>query len=172
MKVMLPAFALALVMFASCDKDDDNNSNKTVSSADSAFSPMAAMSNYAEVSAGQLALTRSSDSSVLAFANRMIADHTKAQDSLKLVASQYGLRAPDSLNYEQAAVAAQLQTLTGRAFDSAYIFSELDGHVKTIALLNDEKVNGTNSALKQYVDTYLPAVQMHYDMADSLSNNF
>ena len=172
-RVMPLAIVCAFALFASCDKNDDNDNNSTtVSASDSAFTPMAAMSNYAEISAGQLALTKSADTAVLAFANKMISDHTHAQDSLKLIASQLGLNAPDTVNAEQAAVAAQLKLLSGRAFDSAYVFSEVDGHVKTIALLNNETVNGTNTRLKTYVTTYLPAVMMHKEMADSLATKY
>ena len=174
MKVRMAPAALvaALMVFASCSKNNDNNNNTTVSSMDSSFTTAAANSNYAEISAGQLALTKSSDTGVLAFANKMIADHGDAQDSLQLIATQLHLNAPDAVNAEQAAVAAQLKLLSGRAFDSTYIYSEVDGHVKTISLLNDEADNGSNNSLKKYVSTYLPAIEMHQTMADSLATKY
>ncbi len=164
------AAALALVMFASCDKnDDDNNNSSTINGMDSSFTTMAAMGNYAEISASKLADSISTDAGILEFANKMIADHQKAQDSLQLIAGQLGLYAPDSLDAEHVMKAAMLRMLSGTAFDSAYIHAQVADHDKTISLLQDEKNNGKNSSLKLYVDTYLPAVEMHSEMADSLA---
>lgn len=165
------AVSLAVFVFAAffaCKKTDNNTTNAT----DKQFVTMAAMSNFAEISAGKLALTKTSDMNVQMFAQHMISDHTKSQDSLKLIAGQLGLNAPDSLDAAHAQMAAMLSAMSGRAFDSAYVHGQVTDHQNTVNLFQNEKSNGSNAKVKTYVNTYLPAIQMHLMMADSLAKNY
>ena len=72
--VYLAVFVLVAV--CACKKVDSSNSSNAN---DKQFVTMAALSNHAEISAAQLALTKSTDATVQAFAQKMITDHTKAQ---------------------------------------------------------------------------------------------
>ncbi len=167
------AVSLAVFVFAAffaCKKD--NNNSNAVNTSDKQFVTTAAMGNFAEISAGQLALTKTSDSSVQMFAQKMITDHTKAQDSLKLIAGQLGLHAPDSLDAAHVQMAAMLSQMSGRAFDSAYVHGQVTDHQNTVTLFQNESGNGSNSTVKSYVTTYLPAIQMHLMMADSLATKY
>ncbi len=165
------AVSLAVFVFAAffaCKKDNSNSVNAN----DKQFVTMAAMSNFAEISAGQLAVSKTSDMNVQMFAQKMIGDHTKAQDSLKLIAGQLGLNAPDSLDAAHVQMAAMLSAMSGRAFDSAYVHGQVTDHQNTVTLFQNETSNGSNSKVKTYVNTYLPAIQMHLMMADSLAKNY
>src|SRR3954470_14322154 len=99
MKVTLLALSglLAAASFCACSNNDNStDTNYIVNGTDSSFVLQAGMGNTAEIDAANLALTKSTDSSILNFANMMIADHTTAQTNLKTVAAKYGLTAPDS----------------------------------------------------------------------------
>ena len=149
--VYLAVFVLAA--FCACKKVDNNS---PVNANDKQFVTMAAMSNHAEISAAQLALTKSTDATVQAFAQKMITDHTKAQDSLQLIAGQLGLYAPDSLDAAHVQIAAMLSAMSGRAFDSAYVHGQVTDHQTAVNLFQNENSNGSNNKVKS-VCKQLPA---------------
>lgn len=171
LRVMTAAAVLALLTFAACNNDDDDNNN-AVNANDQSYVTMAAMSNYAEISSSKIADSISTDNSIKAFAQHMISDHTKAQDSLQLIAGQLGLYAPDSLDAVHVQQAASLRTLSGRAFDSAYIHGQVTDHQSTVALFQSEATNGNNPTVKGYETQYIGGIQMHLVMADSLAVNY
>lgn len=169
MKVMSFA-ALALVALFACNKN--NNNNNAVNANDKTFVTMAAMSNYAEISAGQLAVTKTADPMVSAFAQKMITDHTNAQDSLQMLAGQLGLYAPDSLDAAHVQMAQTLSALSGRAFDSAYVHGQVTDHQNTVNLFQNENSAGSNAQVKTFESVHLPIIQMHLMMADSLAASY
>src|SRR3954462_1208677 len=115
MKVTLLALGglLAAASFCACNNNDDNtDTSNIVNAQDSMFVMQAGMGNTAEISAANIAKTKSTDSAILNFANMMIADHTAAQTSLKSIATRYGLTVPDSVDAAHAATAAILNCKT------------------------------------------------------------
>src|SRR5688572_19036861 len=85
------------VSLIACDKDDEEET-ETYNQQDKNFAMMAAMSNYAEIDAGQTASTKGLNPGIKAFGSMMVADHTNAGSKLKLITSSLGLYAPDSLD--------------------------------------------------------------------------
>ena len=173
--MMSCAIVALLVAGAGCDKDDDNNNNNNnnaVNAKDREFTSMAAMSNRAEIDAATLALSNGQDSSIKAFAQMMITDHTNAMDQLDSLATSLTLSAPDSLDAAHVALKQQLSTLNGRAFDSLYIHSQVMDHQQAISLFTSERDSGSNMSLKNYAISLLPHLQQHLQMADSLSANY
>ncbi len=164
---LLPA-ALLLFAAASCKKDDDNNA-QTLSDTDRVFMTNASYSNNNETDAGSAASTMASMAMVKNFGVMMVSDHTKAQSDLSTVGTQVGKTdlptTPDSMHVRMKAM---LMTMSGRAFDSAYLKMQVTDHINTIALLQNEINNGSDQRVKNYATTQLPVVQMHKRMADSI----
>jgi putative membrane protein len=171
MKKYVIASLCAAVIFWSCDKNDNNNNNTDVNSTDRNFALQAAMSNFAEIDAGQAAAAKGS-AAIAGFGQMMVTDHTMAKGMLDSLASSYTLPAPDSLDAEHAALKTQLAALTGRDFDSVYIHSQVNDHQKAIDLFNDEVSNGHNYQLTNFASSLLPKLQMHLQMADSIATGF
>ena len=161
-----------LACLISCDKDDENPPPTDVSTTDRNFVVMASMGNQAEIEASQLALTRGTDTSIKSFAQMMIMDHQMAAAGLDSIASDLGLYAPDSLDAEHVALQAQLGTLSGYAFDSVYINSQVVDHQENIALFQTERDNGTNQRLREYAVSLLPNLQIHLQRADSIASRY
>lgn len=61
-----------------------------------------------------------------------------------------------------------LMTLSGRAFDSAYMKMQVANHINTINPMHSEINNGSDQRVKDYASAKLPNVQMHKQMADSI----
>ncbi len=178
LRVLPLALVLAVATFAACNNNDDDNNN-AINSTDRDYVMKAAMSNYAEISAAQLADSMykadpsNHDAEINSFANMMIMHHTMAQDSLQTyVAQPLGLNAPDSLDAAHVQMAAMLRTLSGRAFDSAYIHGQVTDHQATIDLFNTEAASGNNNTVKSYEAQYIDVIQMHKAMSDTLAAKY
>lgn len=99
-----------------------------VSSGDKDFVHDLAIANMAEVELGKLATERSSNAEVKSFGQRMIDDHTKAEDKLKTVASQHRIEVPNQLDDKHRDLRDKLAKLQGADFDREYIDAMVDGH--------------------------------------------
>jgi putative membrane protein len=58
--------------------------------------------------------------------------------------------------------------LSGFAFDTAYINSEVKAHHETIILFDNESDNGDDQRLINYAHKYLPHIRIHLEKVDSL----
>jgi putative membrane protein len=175
MKVTLMALTglLAVASFCACNNNDDtDNMNGMVNATDSAFVLNAGLSNNAEISAAQLALTKSTDSIILHFAQMMADDHTAAQASLKAIAGKYNLTVPDTADAMHQQLTAELALMSGRAFDSMYIHQQVTDHQAAVQLYQNEENGGNNTDLKNFADTTLPKLQMHLDSANAIVTNY
>jgi putative membrane protein len=173
-KVIL--FLSVAALMAACKNDDDNGNNgggggtsNTVSDQDRSFAKMAAMANYEEVQAGQMAQNTGNDSVIRAFGSMMVSDHQAALDELHTIADSLNVYAPDSLDSAHVALSLQLALLTGHAFDSVYIHSQAADHATALTLFQNEVSNGSHSMLKNYASSKVPVLQMHKHLADSLA---
>jgi len=69
---------------------------------DNDFVDNAAAGGIAEIETSKLALEKSQSADIKAFANQMIADHTKANEELKKIATTNDIEVPDELFKKQA----------------------------------------------------------------------
>jgi putative membrane protein len=153
------------VMASSCDDDDDNTAPNDK---DKNFMTMAAYANWNEIDAAQLALTKSTNDSVKTFAQLMIAEHTTAKGQLDSVANQFTYSLPTTVDSAHAALKVHLMTLSGLAFDTTYMNSQVTDHVNTINLFQNEVNLGNNPSVKNYASQTLPHLQMHLQRAQSI----
>ncbi|MDW6023589.1 DUF4142 domain-containing protein [Mesorhizobium sp. BAC0120] len=71
------------------------------------FVNKAAIGGMFEVQSSELALKKSKDADVRQFAEMMVTDHTKANNTLKSVAKQEHLKLPTELDHEHATMGGQ-----------------------------------------------------------------
>jgi putative membrane protein len=147
----LPAAALA------------QTNSSSLSAQDRSFVIIAAASGIAEVQEGQLAAAKG-DSAVKAIGNRMIADHGKANDILSSIAANKAITPPTQVTSSQAAALAQLQGLSGKLFDAAYLKDQRAAHETAIKLFETEASSGTDADLKGFAAKTLPTLKMHRQM--------
>src|ERR1700749_27612 len=81
----------------------------------------AANGGIAEVEMGKLAADKGGSDAVRDFGNRMVKDHSKANDQLKDVAANMGVTVPDKVNAKQQSMIDKISAMSGAAFDKAYV---------------------------------------------------
>ncbi|MDP9047482.1 MAG: DUF4142 domain-containing protein [Bacteroidota bacterium] len=135
---------------------------------DAKFATTAANGGMAEVALGKLALQKTSNAQIKDFANMMVTDHGKANDELKAVAKAKNITLPDSVDSDHQKKMADLSKKTGKDFDKAYVDAMIDGHKKTLDLMNDEAKNGKDADLKAFAAKTAPTVKMHLDAINKI----
>jgi putative membrane protein len=144
------------------------NAKSGAPSPDEAFVKTAAIAGMAEVDHGELAATNAESNDVKAFAQKMVADHSKANDELKTIASQKNVMLPTELDAKHKAMQAKLSKLKGAAFDRAYMSHMVTAHKEAVALFQREATSGKDADVKAFAEKTLPTVQAHLKAAQDL----
>ncbi|KVN99137.1 hypothetical protein WJ70_05660 [Burkholderia ubonensis] len=117
--------------------------------------------------AARIADSRTSDSQVKAFAQRVIADDEKIIQAMR-AASPRGVDVPH--NDPDTAVLDSIKTLRGAEFDKAYIEQvALAGQQKAISAFQAEIAAGRDTKLKEVARQALPILQAHFADAQKLA---
>lgn len=150
----------------------DSTGGIAVTSDDAEFATAAANSGIAEVELGKLASTKATNPQVKEFAQMMVTDHGKANDELKAIAKTKNITLPLTVDSEHQKLMADLQKKSGKEFDKAYVDAMVDGHKKTLSLLQDEAKNGKDPELKSFASKTAPIVQHHLDAINKIQSQF
>jgi putative membrane protein len=78
----------------------------------------------------------------------------------------------DTIDAQHQMLMSRLDTLNGLAFDTVYINSQVKDHQANVTLFQSEVSAGSNQSVKDYASKYLPHIQMHLNMADSIRTTF
>jgi len=141
-----------------------------VSATDRTFAENAAAGGVAEVQEAQLAQQQAASPQVKQFANRIMADHTQANNELMQIAEQSNLQLPAEPKPQQSAMSSKLRNLKGAAFDQSYIQHQVQDHQTTIQLFEREAKSGQDPALKEFAQKTLPILRQHLQMAQQLAS--
>ena len=139
-----------------------------VSVAEKKFATEASQGGVAEVEMGQLALQKATSPEVKQFAQRMVSDHTQANQELMLLAKSEGMDLPSQVDAKHKSAMERLQGMNGSAFDTAYMQSMVQDHERDVADFQKEAQSGSDSGLKAFAQKYLPVLQQHLQMAQSV----
>jgi putative membrane protein len=154
---------------SSTKSNASTSSNEEVSPAAQRFMDEAALSNMAEVDLGKLAQQNAERPEVKDFGERMVTDHTKANDSLKQVAAQQKVNLPAGLDKEFEVTRARLAKLHGHAFDEAYMKDMVTNHRKDVAEFKSESATLKDPALKEWTEKTLPVLESHLQEAEKVA---
>jgi len=136
-------------------------------SPDEAFAKEAAIGGMAEVELGNLAKEKAASSDVKQFGERMVTDHSKANDELKQWAQQKNVTLPAELDAKHKALRDKLAKLSGDAFDKAYMREMVTDHQHDVAAFRRESTSGKDPDLKAWAGKTLPTLQDHMKLAQA-----
>jgi putative membrane protein len=139
-----------------------------LSEADRAFVTKAAQGGLMEVAAGKLAIQRGLDPTVKDFGQRMVTDHTAANEQLKSLAQSKQLVLPDSLSEHQNAALGKLEALNGSDFDKTYSRMMVKDHTEDITEFEKEVKKGQDVDVKSLAQSTLPMLRHHLMLASKL----
>jgi putative membrane protein len=151
--------------------DTTKAAGSSAANPDSAFANKAAVGGIAEVALGKLALSKTSDAKIKQFASQMVTDHGKANDELAGIAKNKNITLPATVDAEHQAKMDSLGKLSGAEFNKAYVATMIEGHKKTLDLMQGEASGGQDVDLKAFAAKTAPVVKMHLDMINKIYNN-
>ena len=135
------------------------------------FIDEASAKGIAEIETAKLALDKSEAEDIRTFAQKMIDDHTQANQKLAELASQHDdLELSDEATPMDKAKAMILQFREGDNFDQAYANNQVVAHEQTIELFREYAQNGENAELKQFAEQTLPKLEQHLKHAQELAS--
>jgi len=138
---------------------------------DTHFVKEAADGGLAEVELGKLAADKASSDAVKQFGQKMVDDHSKANDQLKQLASQKQIDLPQEPSAKHKAMMARLQKLSGADFDKAYVSEMLKDHQHDVSAFQQESSSAADPDIKNFASQTLPTLQEHLKQVQSLSSS-
>ena len=113
----------------------------------------AAKGGMMEVAMGKLADEKGQSDDVKSFGKRMVADHSKADDELKKIATQKNAKLPTK------------EPTVSWSSDKAYMDAMVKDHEKDLAEFQEEAKSGSDPDVKKFADDTAKMVQEHLDLA-------
>ena len=145
----------------------DMTMTKTKGGGDSAFVQEAGIGGLAEVEMGRLAVQKAKDDRIRQFGQKMIDDHSKANEQLKQAASQEGLNVPSAIDEKHKQTMNRLEKLSGAQFDAAYSKEMVRDHKEDVKLF-EKQSKAADSAVQKFAADTLPTLKNHLQMAEQL----
>ena len=181
------AFATLLVLSSCAKKSEETTTSSTTTPVESTTTTTpSGAPNDAEIAAtvtaandtdiqnGQLALSKTSNSEVKAFAREMVAAHTQLNEQGSALLTKLNVTPADnptstSIRSGGETTRANLKDLKGADFDKAYINGEVDLHQSVLDQLDNTLIpSAQNAELKELLEKARPTIAAHLDHAKAL----
>jgi putative membrane protein len=141
---------------------------------DAQIAAIVVTANQVDIDAGKLAETRASNAEVKAFGKQMVTDHTGVNEQAVALVTKLGVKPEDnstaqSLKAGGADNVKNLSSLSGAAFDKAYVDHEVAYHQQVLDAVDKTLVpSAKNEELKALLVKVRPAFVAHLEHAKML----
>jgi putative membrane protein len=143
---------------------------------DAQIAAIVVTANQVDIDAGKLAKSKAHSKDVREFAQRMITDHSAVNKSASELVERLHVTPEPSPTSESLQKGgdenlAKLKTLSGAAFDKAYIDHEVAYHEAVISTLDKSLIpSAQNAELKALLVKVRPAFVAHLEMAKQIQS--
>lgn len=166
---MLAAFAAPLAVQAQAPAPAagmNTPATSTLNKTDQKIVKDLAHANMAEIEAGKMALDKSQNADVRAYAQRMVDDHTRALANVTTLARNKGVTLPNELDAKHKKMATRLSKLEGDAFDREYMQKAgVADHAEVHAMLKKSARRAKDPDVAALAATMAPTVAEHLSAA-------
>ena len=132
------------------------------------FIKEAASGGMMEVKLGNMAQQKASSQAVKDFGERMVQDHSKANEQLKQLAKNNNYRVPDQMIQKHQDKVNKLSALSGENFDKAYMEMMVEDHEEDIDKFQEAANNAIDPEIKAFASKTLPTLKEHYQLAQTV----
>ena len=134
------------------------------------FIIQASIGNLQEVAIARLAAAQASSPEVKAFANKMIADHTKAEAQLMQLVQTRGFQIPREAT-DPPVEDMMLKRETGKDFDRIYVHMMVPDHRQTVQLFEKYALTGKDPDVNAFARQTLPTLKEHLSAITAIDQN-
>jgi len=149
-------------------KADDKTKKDDKAFSDAAFVKKAAIGGMHEVALGKIAAAQGKSDAVKKFGQKMVDDHSKANDDLKAAAKKANMDVPTKLDDEHQKHIDTLKAMKGDDFDKAYIKHMVKDHEEDVEEFTRASKEAKDAGIKEFATKTLPVVQSHLDMVKKM----
>jgi len=135
---------------------------------DAEFVKMAASDGLHEVELGKIGVEKGKHEAVKKFGQKMVDDHTKANQELKSVAKEAGLSVPDKMLEKHEKEVNKFREFKGDNFDAEYVKHQIKDHEMAVAMFTRASKEAKNDKVKAFAAKTLPVLQGHLEIAKKL----
>jgi putative membrane protein len=164
--VLASLAAVAGWLIVTCAAPGGGGVGKVVTDAE--FVRLASASDLAEINLGRMAATQAGSPEVKQFAEKLVADHTKASKELLGIADKQRLTVAPRMDAKHVMLANKLLNLKGADFDRAFMESQVKDHKEAVALFQAQASSGKDPQLKAFAAKTLPEMQKHLKKAEEI----
>ena len=141
-----------------------------ITAEDQEFLTTAIQAGLAEVQLSQLAQEKAQNEQVRGFAERMVEEHTAANQQLMNLAETAGMTPPTEMDQQHQTLHEQLSQLAGEEFDRQYMQGQVRDHQTAVELYSTEATQ-PSGPVDQLAEQLLPTLQEHLEMAQQISQS-
>lgn len=165
MRTPAPILALTLAL-AAFPAAAQQAAKPELSRQDRAFAEHAMAGGMMEVQLGKLSDQRAQNEAVKRFGQRMVTDHSQANQQLSEIGARLGLQPPAELPRDQRRTVEKMAGLSGAEFDRAYMAAMIDDHKKDLGEFRKQADKGGNAELKTFAQQTVPILEQHLRLAE------
>jgi putative membrane protein len=133
------------------------------------FVKMVSSSNKFEIDSSKLAVDKAASAEVKAFAEQMIADHTKAGEEFMATLKKEGQQPAAELTPKHSDQLKQLEGTGDQDFDATYVSLQEAAHVEAVDLFRTYSEKPDDPALGEFAKKTLPTLEMHLEHVKKLA---
>lgn len=140
-----------------------------LSSSDKKFITETAHGGMMEVELAKLAVDKASSEEVKQYAQRLVDDHSKANDELTQLASQKGVM----IAHDEKAMMKgkdKLSKLSGADFDREFMSMMIKDHTKKVKEFEEVSTKAKDTDVKDWAAKTLPTLREHLQMARDINS--
>lgn len=134
------------------------------------FIIQASIGNLQEVAMGRLAAQQAVSPEVKAFAQRMVADHGKAETRLVQLIKARGFQIPREAT-EPPVEDMMLKNTPAKDFDRVYVHMMLPGHRQTVQMFEKYALTGKDPDVRAFAQQTLPVLKEHLAAITAIDTN-
>jgi len=130
-----------------------------------------AEANIAEVATAKIALQKGQSADVKKFAQQMVDDHSKGLQEVQKVAQAKNVTLPTEPSAKHKQAADQLSSLSGAAFDKAYLENAgVKDHKEAHAKVTDAQKKAQDADVKALAGKLQPVIDQHLQTVQGLTS--
>ncbi|WEK20983.1 MAG: DUF4142 domain-containing protein [Candidatus Pedobacter colombiensis] len=189
-KKLLAVAMLSFLIFQACHSPEKRAKNKQSQMKESAlneatipdtsdfnrgasltvFMNEAALAGMMEIELGKLAEQKATNRQIIKYAKRMVKDHTKIAERLKVLADSRKMPLPRVLPQADLDHIAELKKMPVNEFEKHYMGMMVKDHIKALDLFKSATTSG-DTPLQNFAISTLRTVEEHYNLATDINNH-
>ena len=134
------------------------------------FIIQASIGNLQEIAIGRLAADQALNPDVKAFANKMVADHSKAETQLMQLIKSRGFQIPHEAT-DPPVGDPMLKNTPPKDFDRMYVHMMLPDHRQTVQMFEKYALTGKDPDVKAFAQQTLPVLKEHLASITAIDDN-